>query len=107
MRSDEVRCPGCVDCVEVVVCREGIDVRVEPLVGWRRWRGESRCAGSCEERRNEKNEFNNASCLGMRAGTAGRAHGTTGKNLVVDAKGRIFFDHATWDGIIKNLRSAS
>lgn len=85
--SDEIGCPGCVDCVEVVVCRDCIDVRVEPLVGWRRWRGESRCTGSCEEGQDEEGEFCGAGWLGVGEGLAGWAHGTTGE--VLGAKGLI------------------
>lgn len=73
----EVGGPGCVDGVEVVVRRDGVDVRVQPLVGRRRWCGQGRRTGSDEKCCDEDACDERYPVIG--AGSAERTHRTPGE----------------------------
>lgn len=88
--SDEIGCPGGIDCIEVVISGGRVDIRVKPFVGRRRWWGESCSKGSCDECC--KYGCCNATCLDVRANPAGSAHGTTGEVLKIE--GRVALHHA-------------
>ena len=87
--SDEIRCPGCIDDVDVIICRHRVDVRIQPLIFWRRWSGDGRSAAS-RKCRDEKGEVCDARYLGVKADAAECAHCTK-------AERRDLFSSAVWD----------
>ena len=77
-RTDEIRRPGCVDRVEVVVRRDGVGIRVQPFVGRGGRGGKSCCTGSGGECRDEKKKSCDTACPRVRgrASPDERAHRT-------------------------------
>ena len=74
--SEEVRCPGCIDRIEVIIYRKRVHVRVYPFVVRRRWCGNGRSIGCCENHY-EDGGFRDARCRGLIVGPVSRAHCTT------------------------------
>lgn len=86
---NKIRSPRRIQNVDIVVCRHCVDVRIQPLIFWRRWIGSARSVAS-RECRDEKGKTCKARYRGVKADAAERAHGTK-------AERRKLVSSAVWD----------